>query len=541
MPLIGELANETLLQIIKEASASDIAALASCCKQFNLLAQGRLAYHREKRATMEDVVVGYHMWETSAVHPLKYLQDILEDDDIRFYTRVMIIGSLEDCGSENDGEDGPRKEAKATLLADIRSRYRLQLSAVVTKVYNALLPHVAKTEVDWWIENVIWGEELVALAILLLALYPNLQILYIHEPGYRWWESKEWENLFRSLTKTAVDPATNTLSIFSRLSEFTLTGVGDDGGTEADALMLTPFMALPTMRNIVGKDVDGRDIDWHYGTGASKVTSLDLEGDTDTTSLSHLIRGIEALEDFRYQFSTPVAWHREAYSAGDYPNRLKWGPRSNKEAAYQDLDEGYADNDNADEEHFDECPSYEDEVNRPKWEPRAITAKLLQYSCASLVSLDLSACGFTGAVKFDSDEPFIGSLRSFRALRFVRLDTMMLFKEVKWLSNLSLLGGNSTQQIPSIEIRAQRLVNFLPESIYCLMMTSEYVGKGLSKNDVAVLFAGLPQLKNLLPTLFDIIVIRGKHQRQSDKEKEGWEELRFRCEENDIALKLEEV
>ena len=539
MPFLGGLANETLLQIIKETSAGDIAALASCCKQLHLLAQGRLAYHREKRATIEDVVVGYDMWETSAIHPSKHLQDILEDDDIRFYTRVMRIGSLEYGDPEDDGEEGPHEQAKAVLLANIESRYGLQVSAIVTKAYNALLPYVAKTDVDWWIESVIVGEE-PAVVILLLAFYPNLEILYIYEPGQTWWKNRKWGNLFRSLTKTAMDPATNTLSIFNRLSEFRLTGVGDDGGMEADALMLTPFMALPTMRKIVGSVVDGRNLHWSYGTGASKVTALDLEGDIDTTSLSHLIRGLKTLEHFRYEFSSAVAWSGKACYAGNDLNRLKWGPRSNKDAAYQELDEGYADDDDPDEDYSDECPSGFDEVDRPKWEPCALTARLLQYARDSLVSLDLSAAGFKGAVKFDSDEPFIGSLRSFRALRVVRLDTMMLFKEVKCFSNVSLLGGNSTQQTSLKEIRAHRLVNFLPVTIYCLEMTSKYVGRGLSKNDVAALFTGLPELRDLLPDLFDITVIQKTDHWQSDKEKEGWEELHVRCEENDIELTLEE-
>lgn len=476
------------------------------------------------------------MWETLAIHPSKHLQDILEDDDIRFYTRVMRIGSLEYGDPEDDGEEGPHEQAKAVLLANIESRYGLQVSTIVTNVYNALLPYVAKTDVDWWIKHVIRGKEPVAVVILLLALYPNLEVLYIHEPGQRWWKNRKWGNLFRSLTTKAMDPTT-TLSIFNRLSEFHLTGLGDDGGMEANALMLTPFMALPAMRKIVGSVVDGRNFHWPYGTGASKVTALDLEGDIDTTSLSHLIRGLKTLENFRYEFSSPVAWSKKAYSAGDYLNQLKWGPRSNKDAAYQDLDEGYADDDNADEDDSDECPSGFDEVDRPKFEPRAITLKLLQYARDSLVSLDLSAAGFEGAAKFDSDEPFIGSLRSFRTLRVVRLGTMMLFKEVKCFGNVSL--QNSTQQTSLMEIRAQRLVNLLPVTIYCLEMISKYVGRGLSKNEVAALFTGLPELRDLLPALSDITVIQKKDQ-QSDKEKEGWEELRLRCEENGIELTLEE-
>lgn len=274
MTTFGELPNETLLQIIKETSAGDVAALASCCKNLHLLAQGRLAYHREKRRAVEDLVVGWDMWETSAVHPLKHLQDILEDDDSRFYTRVLNIGTLDDGDPENDRA---HKRAEAVLLADIKSRYGCQISAIVAKVYNALLPHAAKTDLERWTKHVKEGEEPAAVVILLLALYPNLEDLYIYEPGQEWWRSHKLGNLFRSLTKTAMDPATNKLRIFNRLSKFHLFGIGDDGGAEANALMAAPFMALPTMRKICGCNADGRDIYWPYGTGASNVTELDLQ------------------------------------------------------------------------------------------------------------------------------------------------------------------------------------------------------------------------------------------------------------------------
>lgn len=161
---------------------------------------------------------------------------------------------------------------------------------------------------------------------------------------------------------------------------------------------------------------------------------------------------------------------------------------------------------------------------------------LLQYACDSLISLDLSAAGFTGAAKFDSDEPYIGSLRSFRALRNVWLDTMMLFKKVDCFSNVSFFRVNSVQQPSWMEIRAQWLVEFLPATIELLGMTSQYVGQGFSKKDVAAMFTGLPEQRSRLPGLVDIVVIRKRNQVQSDKEKEGLEELHLRCEENGIEL-----
>ncbi|CAF9930587.1 MAG: hypothetical protein ALECFALPRED_004644 [Alectoria fallacina] len=452
----------------------------------------------------------------------------------------MKIGSLSYKDPEDDDKhrvEGPHVQAKTALVANILSQYGFQISAIIAKVYGGLLPHVAKSKVKAWTDDIESGEP-AAVVILLLGrlLFMawchdgwNLENLYIYAPGQDWWRDTEWGNLFRSLTITARNSATNKLKVFSRLSELHLIGVGDDGGMEADAVMLTPFMALPTMRKNVGRVVDGRNFRWSYGTGTSEVTLFDLEGDIDTISLSDYIRGFKALEHFRYQFSVPVDWKMGAYGRG-HLDRLKSGPRADNDAANNGTDEEGSDEDNS-----GVYGSELDLVDKPKWEPRAITATLLQYACNSLVSLDLTAAGFKGAVRFPSDEPFIGSLRSFRVLKHVCLDTMMLFKKVKCSNNGSWLRGKSIQQTSWEEIRVQWLVGFLPVTIESIKTTNSHVGNGLSENDVAGLFTGLPELRDRVPNLLKITV-EWKKDRQNNVEKEGWEEMCFRCEENGIEL-----
>lgn len=94
---------------------------------------------------------------------------------------------------------------------------------------------------------------------------------------------------------------------------------------------------------------------------------------------------------------------------------------------------------------------------------------------------------------------------------------------------------NSIQQTPWEEISVQRLVEFLPASIETLEMTSKYVGTGLSKKDVSVMFMGLPELRYMLPKLLNIKVEWEKN-RQSKVEKEGWEEMCLRCKESSVEL-----
>lgn len=330
-----------------------------------------------------------------------------------------------------------------------------------------------------------------------------------------------------------MQPATNILKVISKLSDFHLHGCGDEG-LEANAEMVTLFMALPTMRKILGEFVDGRNVRWLHGTGKSKVTDFDLEGDVDRASLSDILRGMSDLKHFRYQFSSPVAWTRG--SLGKFNGgRLKWGPRAINDVVTHDPDEDTSDEDYSGWTYEDLDPQ-----DKPRWEPRAITAALLQYASNTLISLDLTAAGFKGAGRFPNHEPFIGSLRSFSVLKHVNLDTMMLFKRVKCSSNVSLLRQGSIQETSWEEIRAQWLVDFLPVSIEGLVMTYKYVGRGLWKEDVAAMFTGLPELTDRLPTLSAITVEKDKDVKDDRKEKRGWKEVCLKCEENDIELSLVE-
>ena len=46
-------------------------------------------------ADADAVAIGWHNWRSSTgKRPLRYLQDVLEDQESRFYTRVMEVGSF---------------------------------------------------------------------------------------------------------------------------------------------------------------------------------------------------------------------------------------------------------------------------------------------------------------------------------------------------------------------------------------------------------------------------------------------------------------
>ncbi|CAF9934814.1 hypothetical protein IMSHALPRED_009845 [Imshaugia aleurites] len=118
---------------------------------------------------------------------------------------------------------------------------------------------------------------------------------------------------------------------------------------------------------------------------------------------------------------------------------------------------------------------------------------------------------------------------------------MMFFNRVRCSSNVPSIHSKPIQQEPREEIRAQKLVEFLPMSIEGVKMKSKYVGKGLYRGDVVALFTDLPEQRHQLPKLFEIYVERRKSNRQSRYEKEGWKELCARCKGNDIKLYRKET
>ena len=559
---------EMLLTIIEKTSAGDIGSLASCCWTLHRLSQDRLDFHKNKRAEAKKIYLGWAP-DASAIHPLKHLQDIFENDDIRFYTRgikIRYLGPLDPIGDSFRDRQRNRgnlvlKEEKE-FIASMKSEYEGRISALVAEVYDALLPHAIKTDLKEWTDKVISGER-EAVVILLLALYPYLNILQIEDTSLDWFGKEKtteeggsmsfenpnqspWAILFRSLTATAREPGTNRLKIFSKVSKFYLSGEEFQEYFQDNLGPVTPFMAFPTMGLISCHNIAGYNVPWPYGNATSNVTSLTLSGFIDMASLRNVISGIKSLKDFQYQIMNP-GWRVD----DDHRGRMKWGPHVNKDNIanidpddyseadddYSEADEDYSDPDDESAEDSGELVS----GGLPSWEPRAITETLLQYACNSLVKLELGAFSFVEVSDLSDDEPFIPSLRPFQVLKQVKLDTMMLFEKVERPESMSVISGNSIQGNFQEEIRAQRLVDFLPLSIEEICITCEYVGKGLSKRDVEAMFTGLPEQKDRLPKLSEFNVCWMEDwissvDRNLEAEKEGWKELLKRCEDSKIEI-----
>ena len=443
MPTLLSLPVELHLMIIEKTDLYDLEALWTFCKTFYAYGEDKLRLHTYKKTNFHTIAVDWDTGSTNQVHPLLRLRDVLEDEEIGLYPRVMKMDSLEYWNPDEDDDDYPSLE-----IDKIIEEYGDRIHTMLADTHRKLLPNASIEEATAWSNDVAW-EGPAPIIILLLTLYPHLEDLCIHDLCPAWW-SVNIGLLFTFLTAAASDPTTNTLS---RLSKITLTG----GSRLAD--VLSPLMAVPTMRSIEAYDLKGRNVQWSRGLGSSQVKDLKLElCDIDTATLTSHIGAVKTLATLKYSF----------------------------------------------------CPTKdEDKAGSHRWEPRAIVASLRLYACDTLTILELTAANLMETLPFHDDEPYIGSLRAFKVLRSVKLDTMMLYKQFEPASSVLFEPEQKDPRNHQKQARAQPLVNFLPASIQRFHMTSKTVGRCPSRKDVGAMFKGLSVLKTrYLPRLEAINLCR---------------------------------
>ena len=415
MPSLLSLPTEIHLQIIEETDIYDLEALWTSCKTFHSYAGKDLRANHRRKALYHTIVVGQDNDSQSQTHPLLDLRDLLEDEVVRFYPKIMKINSLSywDLGNE-------RSHMKKAGIVGIIIKHGDRITRLVSEVHRKLLPKAPPEDAMAWNRDIQKGRP-AATVILLLALYPHLESLQIYIPGEDWWDEGYWK-LFTALTTAAMSPVTNTLGIYSRLSEFSL--IGKKGEPlrewESEVEPFEPFMALPTMRSIEARDVDVRYVPQpRVRRDLSKVNDVKfISCDVDMPTLRDQIHAVKALKRFTYTF---------------YPSKELW-------------------------------ESSNDRI-RPRLQPGAILALLRNHACDTLTFLELTACSLENSVPFEHDDPYIGSLRMFKALREVKLDTMMLYERTKPSAHVALNLWGKFPRDHRFFAKTQKLIDFLPSSI----------------------------------------------------------------------------
>lgn len=369
------------------------------------------------------------------------------------YPRTLIVGCIEEGMADLldlDPEEGQ--------IADS------DLGNIVAQLGNRLLPKVLEVtrvlrlstgwKSNWlptWTSRIVSGD-LEAAACLLIALLPNLKKLRIVD-RCRYSESPPFYIVLRRLLEAAMDSECDLtgLNSFKTLSEV---GLHSSGGANGMDFHVGPdFGALPSIRTIKGRYIDGE-----YGPHVqvykrgifkpfeheSNITTLEFhQSSIDMLSFSHCIERIKSLHKFTYDF-------RAATAVGDQT-----------------------------------------------WEPRGIVGVLRSCASRSLVHLELTGVTDIYSVRFRRGEPFIGGLRAFEVLETLRLETVMLYREIEGTddrtpdepprlkSKYDQAGGRNALVEPA------RLVHILPASAKRLRLVG-----GLSNEEADAMLEDLVELKD---------------------------------------------
>ena len=113
-------------------------------------------------------------------------------------------------------------------------------------------------------------------------------------------------------------------------------------------------------------------------------------------------------------------------------------------------------------------------------------------------------------IHFEQGEPFIGSLCDFEVLQTIRVETMMLYKEIEGADSCTReaifkflrqkgrgASGTKWPRVADLLVEPERLVDILPKSTRRLKLVG-----GLSNEDATAMLGVLPALKDeLLPNL----------------------------------------
>lgn len=397
MPTFLGLAAELQLLIISEIHLNDIEEFALCCKVVHQLSEKRLMEQYARKRYFSTIAVGHIntlTWDEDpqirGVHPLSILRDLLADSQTWLYTETLIIGCIEDY-VEGGFEQTEEAELDEVDLQDTVAQLKRNtpLLKKVLEVQQYIYPERSEInlencpETKQWTKAILSGSKEAA-ASLLIAMLPNLQKVRLVD-RLQWPVESIFLSSLDNLLRAAVSNKHSLTgsNSFSKLTEVGMHGIEEHAG--ADYEVFKGFMLLPSMTTIKGRVIDGACLEpFPEGfIGFSKVTSLEFyQSAIDAASFSGTLCAIRGLQKFIYDF---------------------WAHTS---------------------------------VDPQVWEPHQIIGALKVHARKTLAHLELTGRPFTedpevGDCAYNEGEPFIGSLCVFEALKTIRLETMMLYKEVE--------------------------------------------------------------------------------------------------------------
>ena len=451
---LPDLPNETLRQILKYLLPDDVDNFCRARELFHTIATGLLPKHGQLKSSYTEVSCGKTNKKT--FHPLSLLRDICENPEIVWYVKTMHI---EDCTDEVEYVNGEAWDEARSIAVEHKT-------GITNLVRDC--PYIIVGKRERWVNRILCCHQNAAVT-LLACILPCLEGISITNS----YQNKELHFLVRKIDQANrrspggshalsklewVREESDTLDVFVNMESF------------------KPFSALPSIRRYTGQHLV-QTTNLTPSEQKSTITTLDLsQSMIHTEALRSVFSRIANLKILKYEYYW--AWE-DVFSEGGWCN---W---------------------------------------RRDWQPGQIVLDLLQFASHSLLELDLTRSGSSEMQlaekarermeeghkgKNDEDEQhdedfkltgpvnlFMGSLRGFEVLKYIRVQNEALVEE-------DTEGFTSSRKV-------HRLVDVLPASVVRVSLALPR----LCQSESWRLIEGLTELKaKRVPNLEKVIIETSK-------------------------------
>lgn len=278
MPLLPDIPNELLVQIMKYLLPDDVDNFSESCKEFHTIAVRILPRHETLKDDYSEVRCG--VFGDERRHPITLFRDILGIPEMVWYVKNMYIGLPNDI-------NGPQYWEYWFEAEDIAIEYK---SGIIKKVQECL--YLDDEEREDWIDFILSCHHNTAVAFL-ACMFPCLEGISITDNNH----NDELGFLIQKVNQANdLDPEGS--HALSKLNWFEEASSTSDTTLDMESFKL--LSALPSMRRYIGRN--------QYQTSGwkrlkeSNITSLEFnDSKIHVEALQSVLRDIENLRDFTYR------------------------------------------------------------------------------------------------------------------------------------------------------------------------------------------------------------------------------------------------
>ena len=460
----------------------DVDSFSDACETFRIITRNVLPRHEELKKKYSRVTCG-SVGGSILYHPLVLVREILEDSEIVWYVKTMLVRLGEDRLTRHQiYEEAWRMAYQITI--DYRN-------GIIQLVHACLGPYLRKKERTSWIDEILLGVEETAV-VLLASTFPCLGEICCngdYHPNGR---------LHKLVRRVAEEKRSNPGASHALSNVEYIREDGNNGQELRQMILLKSLPWLSSTRSYGGRYLRQEEV--YEARRKSSITSLEFSNCLIRAPALHTIfESIPNLEEFTYK-------HHWAFEGpGSYYKEVCWWKR---------------------------------------WQPAKIILSLVKFASHSLVKLDLTRNGMTemqrareahmrmeGAAEDDGIEEqerwtfdgkmtgegyelpktFIDSLREFQVLKSIRVQSEAFVEE--YVEN-TVHGRTVHSLVDILPASAEHVVLALPQ---------------LCEEDSCRLINGLPELKaERVPKLKSVIF-------ESDNPEE-WMRTVFKTDSTDLIL-----